>query len=103
MAENTFENENFEVNDIDKSYHVLYYTNEELIDIVLHQDEWSNFDYVLAQKLLEERGVKVDYEQPQLIDLEVKETDNQKSNKLLFQIIGILLILLIVFVFALAL
>lgn len=32
------------------------FSNEELFEILEKSDEWSKFDYVLAQKLLKERG-----------------------------------------------
>lgn len=41
-------------------YYLLSFTNEELMDVVTKQDEWSEFDYVLARRLLEERGQAID-------------------------------------------
>jgi len=45
-----------EINKIDKEYYLFQFSNEELFEILEKSDEWSKFDYVLAQKLLKERG-----------------------------------------------
>jgi hypothetical protein len=40
--------------------HYLFgFSNEELMDILVHPDEWSRFDRALAQRLLQERGQPV--------------------------------------------
>jgi hypothetical protein len=40
--------------------HYLYaFTNEELTDLVAKRDEWSEFDNLLAVKILKERGVNI--------------------------------------------
>jgi hypothetical protein len=41
-------------------YYLLTFTDEELFDVVLKHDEWSEFDYVLARRLLAERGKAID-------------------------------------------
>jgi len=48
-------------NDIPKDYYLLTFTNEELYEVVEKKDEWSDFDYVLAQKLLKDRGVTIGF------------------------------------------
>ena len=45
---------------LDEDYYLLAFTDEELYDVVLKQDEWSEFDYVLARRLLNERGKAID-------------------------------------------
>jgi hypothetical protein len=53
----TGEIENVEAADAD---HYLYnFTNEELTDLVSKPDEWSQFDNLLAVKILNERGVNI--------------------------------------------
>jgi hypothetical protein len=42
--------------DIDKDHYLFDFTDQELIDIILKNDEWSKFDYSLAQKILKDRG-----------------------------------------------
>jgi len=40
--------------------HYLYeFTDEELMDVISKKDEWSALDYLLAQKLLKDRGKEV--------------------------------------------
>lgn len=48
------------LNNVDPDYYLFTFTNEELYDILLKQDEWNEFDYLLAKKLLTERGKTVD-------------------------------------------
>ncbi|MCK8520443.1 hypothetical protein M0D21_02625 [Aquimarina sp. D1M17] len=50
------------LNDIDKDYYLFEFTNEELYEILLKADEWNEFDYKLAQKILEDRGKSIDEE-----------------------------------------
>lgn len=47
---------------IDKKYYLFSFTNDELYEILIKSDEWNPFDYKLAQKLLINRGEKVDAE-----------------------------------------
>ncbi|WP_089372996.1 putative signal transducing protein [Dokdonia pacifica] len=48
------------INEIDRDYYLFDFTNEELYEILLKSDEWSAFDYTLAQNILLERGKPVD-------------------------------------------
>lgn len=52
--------------DLDKlpaDYYLFSFTNKELVDIVSKKDEWGIIDFLLAKKLLKERGVQVTDEQ----------------------------------------
>jgi hypothetical protein len=68
---------------IDKDYYLFSFSDEELYDIILKQDEWNEFDYSLAKKLLSERGKPIDEElikslkRQRLSDL-AKPEENQK-------------------------
>lgn len=44
---------------IDSDYYLFTFTDQELRDIVAHPDEWNAFDFMLARKLLKERGQEV--------------------------------------------
>ena len=44
------------LNEVGKDYYLFEFSNEELMDIVEKEDEWSRFDFLLAQQILEERG-----------------------------------------------
>ena len=48
-----------ELDEIDPGYYLLDFTDEELIDLISKQDEWSPFDFQLAQKLLKDRGREI--------------------------------------------
>ena len=44
---------------VDSDYYLFDFTNEELIDLISKQDEWSPFDFQLAQKILKDRGQEI--------------------------------------------
>lgn len=48
------------LNQVDKDYYLLSFSDEELYDVLIKSDEWNVFDYKLAQKLLTERGKNID-------------------------------------------
>ncbi|MGK0429971.1 MAG: hypothetical protein ACJARX_001644, partial [Psychroserpens sp.] len=48
------------INQIDKDYYLFEFSDDELYEILVKSDEWSAFDYTLAQKLLKDRGKPVD-------------------------------------------
>ncbi len=48
---------------IDRDYYLFSFSDEELRDIVAHRDEWNPFDFLLAQKLLKERGHEINQDQ----------------------------------------
>lgn len=45
---------------VDQDHYLFDFTDEELKDVLLKNDEWSKYDYLLAQKILQERGHKID-------------------------------------------
>lgn len=38
-------------------YHLFSFSRKELEEIIINKDEWSDYDYLLAQKLLEKQGI----------------------------------------------
>ena len=48
------------ISDVDKDYYLFEFTNDELYEVLLKSDEWSSFDYTLAQHILSERGKPID-------------------------------------------
>lgn len=44
------------IEEIGKDYYLFGFTDVELTGILIKPDEWSTFDYVLARKILNERG-----------------------------------------------
>ncbi len=61
-----------EVENLDKGHYLFGFTDEELIEVVSKPDEWNRVDYVLAKKLLKERGITID----------PKDADNLKKKRL---------------------
>jgi hypothetical protein len=53
------ENTKAQLGSMDKDYYLFSFSNEELMDVVRKRDEWSALDFLLAQKLLKERGMEV--------------------------------------------
>ncbi|HEX3935455.1 MAG TPA: hypothetical protein VHW43_12295, partial [Puia sp.] len=45
-----------QLQDVDPDYYLFGFTDQELLEILAKPDEWGAFDYVLARKLLIERG-----------------------------------------------
>ena len=48
-----------ELDEIDPDYYLFDFTDEELMDLIVRQDEWSPFDFQLAQKILKDRGREI--------------------------------------------
>ncbi|MFM2286210.1 MAG: hypothetical protein RLZZ543_1707 [Bacteroidota bacterium] len=51
---------NTELDGIDESYFLFQFSDEELWDVLAKRDEWGQFNYLLAQKTLKERGHQID-------------------------------------------
>lgn len=67
-----------EVENVEEDYHLFDYSDEELIEIVMKKEEWSKFDYLLAQKILKERGKEIN---PELINVINKQRIKDLSTK----------------------
>jgi hypothetical protein len=78
-----------EVENVEEDYHLFDYSDEELIEIVMKKEEWNKFDYLLAQKILKERGKEVN---PELINVinkqRVKDLATQETSPTWLIIIG---------------
>ncbi|KQS89975.1 hypothetical protein [Chryseobacterium sp. Leaf394] len=48
-----------EIENVAEDYHLFDYTDEELVEIVTKKEEWNKFDYLLAQKILKQRGKEI--------------------------------------------
>lgn len=60
-AEKLLENEaNRLIEQVDKNHYLYQFSEDELYEILLKKDEWSAFDYQLAQKILKEKGKTID-------------------------------------------
>ena len=47
------------ISSLEKDYYLFTFSNEELLDIIKKPDEWSRQDYLIARKILGERGKPV--------------------------------------------
>lgn len=57
-----FEESASQLNNIGSDYYLFEFSNEELKEVLMKNDEWSKLDYLLAQKILRERGLEVSKE-----------------------------------------
>ncbi len=63
------------IDDLEDDYPLLSFSNEELQEILSKPDEWGRFDFVLAKKLLRERGLPIE-------DEALKELKTERNEKL---------------------
>ncbi len=47
------------IDGIDSDHYLFSFTDDELIEVVVKSDEWSKIDFLLAQKILKERGKEI--------------------------------------------
>jgi len=57
-----------EIENVEEDYHLFEYSDEELVEIVTKKEEWNKFDYLLAQKILRERGKEINPELLKIIN-----------------------------------
>ena len=50
------------LDEVEKDYYLFEFTDEELMEIITKRDEWNQFDFVLAQKILKDRGKEINSE-----------------------------------------
>lgn len=85
-----------ELANLPSDYYLYSFSNDELFEILQTKDEWSSTDYILAHKLLEERGEKVTHEDLEKFNqeriLKLSVPDNSSSLQIflgyLFAIFG---------------
>jgi hypothetical protein len=74
---------------IDPSYYLFDFTDEELVDLISKQDEWSPFDFQLAQKILKDRGREItSQEVNQLKDERISELAKPEKHDTGWIVIG---------------
>lgn len=78
-----------ELDQVDADYYLFDFTNEELIDLISKQDEWSPFDYQLAQKILKARGQEVSTKEiNKLKDQRIAELSEPEKHNPFWIVIG---------------
>ncbi len=71
LLENVFAEE---ISTVEKDYFLFDFTEEELMDVVKKPDEWGHLNYVLAKKLLADKGKTIDATQEKVFEKERIET-----------------------------
>jgi hypothetical protein len=71
------------INQVSKDHYLFDFKDDELYEILLKADEWSEFDHKLAQKILVQRGKSIDADlltalKKQRLELLAKPEENQK-------------------------
>ena len=62
-----------ELENADSDHYLYGFSNEELYDVLIKKDEWSNYDYLLARKILEDRGEDISDEKIKTFNQERQE------------------------------
>jgi hypothetical protein len=81
---------------LEKDYYLFSFTNDELIEILSKPDEWSRQDFLIARKILDERGEHIS--EDVINDLKSKrinELGREESEPVLSIIAGYILALLV--------
>lgn len=55
------------LDDIDKDYYLFSFTDKELMEVIYKKEEWNELDYLLARKLLKERGIDLQDKEVNLV------------------------------------
>ena len=66
------------INNVDENYYLYEFSDEELIEIIIKKEEWNKFDYLLAQKILKERGKEIN---PELLNVIEKQRLEELSKQ----------------------
>ena len=75
LTESDFEKANdLFVSNISEDYYLITFSDDELLEIITKRDEWNDFDFNLAQKLLKERGKEVNPEVVKFLEKQRFET-----------------------------
>lgn len=78
-----------DVENVQEDYHLFEFSDEELIEIVTKKEEWSKFDYLLAQKILKQRGKEINPDLLKIINKQrVENLATQEASPTWLIIIG---------------
>lgn len=61
---------------VDKDYYLFEFSDQELVEIISKRDEWGEFDYQLAQKILSDRGMEI---KPEIVELLTEQRSKDLS------------------------
>lgn len=78
-----------DVENVDEDYHLFDYSDEELVEIVMKKEEWNKFDYLLAQKILKQRGKEINPDLLKVINKQrIKSLSTQEESPTWLLVIG---------------
>ncbi|QQQ27203.1 hypothetical protein [Chryseobacterium indoltheticum] len=78
-----------DVENAEEDYHLFDYSDEELIEIVTKKEEWNKFDYLLALKILKQRGKEINPELLKVINKQrIESLSTQEDSPTWLIIIG---------------
>ena len=79
---------------LEKDYYLFSFTNDELVEILRRPDEWSRQDFLIARKILGERGQYINEEMiKELRSKRINELSREESEPTLTIIAGYILAL----------
>lgn len=86
-----------ELDNAENDYYLFQFSNEELFDLIRKRDEWSQFDVLLAKKILQSRNVEFSQELDNKIKQErlVELAEPKKADKIYLTVLYTLSIVLI--------
>ena len=83
------EEETTNIDEVEADYYLFKFTNDELIDLITKADEWSAFDYLLAQKILTERGITInDKYLAELKEKRIEELKEPETPQTIWIVVG---------------
>lgn len=78
-----------DIDEVEPSYYLLQFTDEELMEVIAKSDTWSPFDYALALKLLKNRGKDLSAAQiDTLRQQRIKELSQPDNDQKMWIVIG---------------
>ena len=78
-----------DVENVAEDYHLFDFSDDELIEIVMKKEEWNKFDYLLALKILKQRGKEINPELLKVINKQrIESLSTQEESPTWLIIIG---------------
>jgi len=75
------------LDNVQEDYYLFSFSDEELKDILAKPDEWGPFDYLLAQKILSQRGITITSEERKILKerryKELAKPENEEPSNIL--------------------
>lgn len=77
------------LNDVDQDHYLYDFTDNELFDLLAEADQWSTFDFLLAKKILSERGHIInELEMKALRDSRIQELAKPEEKQTTWIVLG---------------